>query len=145
MKQLDSIIRCLYEDRVVGWITPERYNAMAVGYEDETATLKKTLTELINQTSLYSQQQQAIKDFIAKAKEYVDMPKLTPELFHTFIQRVDVYEKPIKYSRDAGNPIMIYHKFQMTYTEQFAALAGLEPREKSEGDKSQSTQLDFSA
>lgn len=145
LKQLDSIIRCLYEDRVVGRITPERYDEMVVGYEDETARLKQKLTELNNPISLYSQQQQAIKDFIDKAKEYVDMPKLTLELLHTFIQRVDVYEKPVKYSRDAGNPIMIYYKFQMSRLEQFASLAGLEPDKQSEDDKPESTQLDFTA
>lgn len=31
LKKLDSIIRCLYEDRVVGRITPERYDEMVVG------------------------------------------------------------------------------------------------------------------
>ena len=70
---------------------------------------------------------------------------LKPELLYTFIQRVDIYEKPVKYSRDAGNPIMIYYKFQMSRLEQFPSLAGLEPDKQSEDDKPESTQLDFTA
>ncbi len=35
IKELDNIIRCLYEDRVTGRITPERYDTMASGYEQE--------------------------------------------------------------------------------------------------------------
>ena len=52
------------------------------------------------------------------------MPKLTAELIHTFIQRVDVYEKPTKYSRTEGNPVMIYYKYQMTTSEQWQILTG---------------------
>ena len=145
LKQLDSIIRCLYEDRVVGRITPERYDEMVVGYENEMAELKRKLTELNNDLTLYSQQQQAIKDFIAKAKEYVEMPKLTAELLHTFIQRVDVYEKPVKYKHDAGHPVMIYYKFQMTRSERFATMFGLEPDDFSIAANQAPNTLDFTA
>ena len=124
LKKLDSVIRCLYEDRVVGRITPERYDEMVTGYEEEMAELKRKLTELKNDISLYSQQQQAIKDFVEKAKEYIEMPKLTHELLYAFIQRVDVYEKPKKYSRESGNPIMIYYKYQMTPNERVAMIVG---------------------
>ncbi len=47
------------------------------------------------------------------------MPNLTSELLHAFIQRADVYEKPTKYSRTEGNPIMICYKYRMTTGEQW--------------------------
>ena len=124
LHELNNIIRCLYEDRVVGRISPERYDEMAVGYEEELAEQRKTLTDFDNDLTLYSKQQQAIKDFIAKAKEYVEMPKLTEELLHAFIHRVDVYEKPTKYSRTEGNPVMIYYKYQLTPQENTKILFG---------------------
>lgn len=43
IKELDRIIRVLYEDRVVGRITPERYDEMASSYEQEQAELKQEL------------------------------------------------------------------------------------------------------
>ena len=43
ISQLDNIIRCLYEDRVTGRITPERYDTMASGYELEQAELRQEL------------------------------------------------------------------------------------------------------
>ena len=124
IQKIDSIIRCLYEDRVVGRISPERYDEMAAGYEKELADLKQKQAELVQDILQYSKQEQAIRDFIEKAKEYVEMPKLTAELLHTFIQRVDVYEKPTKYSRTEGNPVMIYYKYQMTTGEQWQILTG---------------------
>lgn len=45
------------------------------------------------------------------------MPKLTAQLLHTFIQRVEVNEKSTKYSRTEGNPVMIYYKYQLTPQE----------------------------
>ncbi len=47
-----------------------------------------------------------------KAKEYPEMPKLTPEVLRVFVKKILVYEKEVKYSRTAGNPIVIYFTFQ---------------------------------
>ena len=43
----------------------------------------------------------------------IEMPKLTPELLRVFIRRIEVYEKPEKYSRTCGNPIIIHYAFQL--------------------------------
>ena len=37
--KLNNILRCMYEDRVVGRITPERYDEMSAGYESELAEM----------------------------------------------------------------------------------------------------------
>ena len=145
LNKLDSIIPCLYEDRVVGRITPERYDEMVVGYENELAELKQKRLELQNEVSLYSQQQQAIQNFVDKAKEYIEMPTLTPELLYAFIQRVEVYEKPQKYCKEAGNPVMIYYKYQMTHDEHLDAIFGEDLDELPETQAERSDKLDVSA
>ncbi len=48
-----------------------------------------------------------------RRKSYVEMPKLTPELMRVFIRRIEVYEKPVKYSRTIGSPIIIHYAFQL--------------------------------
>lgn len=53
-----------------------------------------------------------IKDFIEKARQYVEMPVLTPELIKVFIKRIEVFEKKEKYSHTCGNRIVIYFTFQ---------------------------------
>lgn len=81
INELDNIIRCLYEDRVCGRLTPERYDMMASGYEQEQAELRqklKSITESINQMDM---REKCIQDFISKAKEYIEMPKLTPNCY----------------------------------------------------------------
>lgn len=113
IKELDNIIRCLYEDRVCGRITPERYDVMAGGYEQEQAELRQELTTITEHIGEIDMREKSIQEFVVKAKEYIEMPKLTPELLRVFIRRIEVYEKPEKYSRTAGNPIVIHYAFQL--------------------------------
>lgn len=113
IRELDNIIRCLYEDRVSGRITPERYDAMSVGYEQEQADLRQELKSISEKIAEMDMRETCIREFMQRAKEYVEMPKLTPELLRVFIRRIEVYEKPIKYSRTCGNPIAIYYTFRL--------------------------------
>ncbi len=113
VKELDNIIRCLYEDRVVGRITPERYDTMAAGYEQEQGEARKKLLKLTEQLNAVDLQEQLIRKFIDNAKSYVEMTALTPELLRVFIRRIEVMEKEEKYSRTCGNEIFIYYTFEV--------------------------------
>ena len=112
VKELDNIIRCLYEDRVCGRISVERYDAMAVGYETEQAELKQELASITKKMNEMDIREVCIREFIEQAKAYVEIKKLTPELLRVFIRKIQVFEKTEKYSRTAGNPIIIHFTFQ---------------------------------
>ena len=109
----DNIIRCLYEDRVLGRITPERYDKMASGYEQEQTEKRHKLQEPAESIERMDMRDKCIQQFIRDAKEYVEMPKLTPELLRVFIRKIEVYEKFEKYSKTAGNPIRIHYAFRL--------------------------------
>ncbi|MBQ6119344.1 MAG: DUF4368 domain-containing protein, partial [Clostridia bacterium] len=115
IKELDNIIRCLYEDRVTGRISPERYDTMAGGYETKQAQLKTELKCATEKLEAMDLREQYVRDFMEKAKEYIEMPVLTPELLHTFIHRIEVHEKSQKYSRTCGNTVVIHYTFQLPY------------------------------
>ncbi len=110
--QIDNTIRCLYEDRVVGRITPERYDSLAAGYETEQSELRDKLTALEKLITELALQDKYITEFVERAKEYIEMPKLTAELPRVFIRRIKVFEKPEKYSRTCGNTIIIHYTFE---------------------------------
>ncbi len=122
IQDLDNIIRCLYEDRVSGRITPERYDSMANGYEQEQAEKKRELQELVERIGEVDMRDKCIQEFIRNAKQYIEMPKLTPELLRVFIRRIEVYEKFEKYSRTAGNPIRIHYAFRLPEQEGVPAI-----------------------
>lgn len=97
IKEVDNIIRCLYEDRICGRLTPKRYDVMSGGYEQEQAELRQKLISITERLSGMEMREKCIREFMDKAKSYVEMPKLTPELLQVFICRIEVYEKPEKY------------------------------------------------
>ena len=112
IRELDNIIRCLYEDRECGRISVERYDAMAVGYEPEQAELKQELASITQKIEEIDMREVCIREFIEQARAYVEMEKLTPELLRVFVRKIEVFEKTEKYSRTAGNPIIIHFTFQ---------------------------------
>ena len=124
IKELDRIIRVLYEDRVVGRITPERYDEMANSYEQEQAELKQELQSINDRISEMDMTETCIRDFIEKAKQYIEMPKLTPELLRIFIRKIVVHEKTEKYSRTCGNAVVIYYTFQIPKSELLRRMIG---------------------
>ena len=77
IQDLDNIIRCLYEDRVSGRITPERYDSMANVYEQEQAEKKRELQELAERISEVDMRDKCIQEFIRNAKQYIEITKLT--------------------------------------------------------------------
>ena len=127
IKELDNIIRCLYEDRVCGRITPERYDTMASGYEQEQTALKEKLIAVNDGISRMDMRDSCIREFIAKAKQYIEMPTLTPELLRVFIRKIEVFEKLEKYSRTAGNLINIHYAFQLPEQDGMPVLEMLLP------------------
>ena len=85
---------------------------MANGYEQEQSELRQKLIFITERISEMDMHEMCIQEFMDKAKSYMEMPKLTPELLRVFIRRIEVYEKPEKYSRTCGNPIVIHYAFQ---------------------------------
>ena len=117
-KELDNIIRCLYEDRVSGRLSPERYDSLAAGYEKEQSELRAELAELSNQLENMGLQEKYVLDFIEKAKANIEMKEVTPEVLRAFISRIEVFEKPKKFSRTCGNMILIHYTFCSQSTNQ---------------------------
>ena len=99
-------------DRSNGKITDERYDMLSENFEKEQSKLKAKLKELNSQLDEMKVCEKSIRDFITKAKRYVTISKVTPELLRAFIERIEVHEKAVKRSRTCGNHIVIYFAFQ---------------------------------
>lgn len=118
--ELDSIIRCLYEDRVLGRITVERYESLSVEYEKEQAELKARLDEMDYAMNENEKQEQLIRKFIEDSKRYIDIQELTAEILRTFISKIEVYEKEKWHSCSCGNDIVIH--FTVEYSKRMNLL-----------------------
>lgn len=74
--------------------------------------MKTKLKVIDSQIANANLREKCIQDFISKAKQYIEMPTLTPELIRVFIKRIEIFEKAEKYSRTCGNRVIIYFTFQ---------------------------------
>jgi hypothetical protein len=109
IKELDNIIRCLFEEMATGRMTQERYDKLASGYEKEQRELETELAELSVELNDMDKRDTEVRRFIEKAKTNIEMREVTPEILKAFVTRIDVYEKPEKYSRTCGNMIEIHY------------------------------------
>ena len=58
------------------------------------------------------------KNFIAKARKFTNMTELTLELLRTFVAKIIVYEKEVKYSKHAPQKIHIcFRDFNLNETD----------------------------
>ena len=93
IKALDKIIQNLYEDKVVGKISEERYMKMSDNYEAEQKALTERLNYLKTEIEKAKTQYDNINRFMAIVKRYSDFDEITPEILRAFVDKVIVHEK----------------------------------------------------
>lgn len=93
IKALDKIIQSLYEDKVSGKISEERYAKMSDTYETEQATLTERVKTLKTAIDSSKERRNRIRDFMKLVDKYSDIKELTPEIIRSFVDRIIVHEK----------------------------------------------------
>jgi DNA invertase Pin-like site-specific DNA recombinase len=91
--EVNAIIRTLYEDRVVGRISEDRYDYLASSYEKEQSELKAKMKDLETSLTSITQEDKNLEKFISMMRRYVRIEQLTPEILHSFIDRIEIGEK----------------------------------------------------
>jgi hypothetical protein len=108
--ELSALFRRLYEDNVLGRITNEQFRVLSEGYNDEQNSLKKNIPQAVEQMEKLQASVTNVSRFVEKAKRYTEIPELTSELLHLFIERIDVGERGERYSRTAEQKIVIRYR-----------------------------------
>ena len=107
--ELDTIFKRLYEDRVLGHLSVEQFQTLSGGYTEEQAKLTEEIPAKEEAIQKLRDTVSSTDGFIAKAKRYTDITKLTPELLRLFIQKIVVHEKSTKWSKKAMQTIKIHY------------------------------------
>lgn len=92
IKALDRIIQNLYEDKVCGNLTDERFIKMSQSYEEEQRELKERTYFLRQELSKSKEQSDNVMRFMRSIRKYTDLTELTPEIVREFVQKVIVYQ-----------------------------------------------------
>lgn len=88
----NRILKHLYEDRVSGFLSDERFRKMQVQYETEQRKLLKELDELSSEIGKLIKKHYDTDYIFALTKEYPVITELTPEIVRKFIEKVVVSE-----------------------------------------------------
>ena len=90
IEEIDQIINRLYEDKVSGGLSAERFAKMLATYEAEQETLRAKCETLQAQITAARTTSDNAKQFIRVVRKFTEMQELTPEIVATLIERVDV-------------------------------------------------------
>ena len=93
IKALDKIIQSLYEDKVAGILSEERYLKLSDTYETEQAELTEKAQTLKAEIEKDKKEKDEILDFLCLVEKYSSIEELTPEIIRSFVDRIIVHEK----------------------------------------------------
>lgn len=91
--ELNAILRKLYEDNALGRITDDRYDELASSYESERKQLKECVAALEESINSVAEDNANLERFICTLRRYIHLEELTPEILHSFVDRIEIGEK----------------------------------------------------
>ncbi len=112
VSELDKLFTRIYEDNVSGKISDERFEMMSKNYEAEQKELRQIIPELAQFIEASEQKNADTAQFIGIVRKYSEIPKLTPEIMHEFIEKLVVYA-PDKSSGHRTQQIDICFRFNV--------------------------------
>ena len=93
IKTMNKVIQSLYEDKVLGKISEERFILMTEAYEQEQITLKETIANSKCDIERYDEINDNINNFVSIVGKVGRIRKLTPEIVRLLIDKIIVSEK----------------------------------------------------
>lgn len=109
--ELDNIIQHLYEDKIKGQLTEERFTKLSAGYEAEQKGLEGTIRELSEQIAQKTDKTINIDRFMKLVKKNTSFEELTPTLLNTFIEKILVHEIEVDAEGKRSQKIEIVYNF----------------------------------
>ena len=89
---LDKLIQSLFEEKVAGSLSDERFRKLTSAYEQEQTELENRVKMLRAELSEASEKSDNIEKFMRLVNRYTDVPELTPEIVKEFIYRIIVHQ-----------------------------------------------------
>ena len=89
---IDTIIKGLYEDKISGELSTERFAKMNADYEKEQIELHARIEQLQSLITEDAEQASGTEKFIKIVRAYTEVPELTAEIVREFIERINVWQ-----------------------------------------------------
>jgi len=123
-KEVDVLYEKLFEEKILGNLTEERFKKLSYKYEDEQAELKQKIKHLKKVVAEEKQHEMNADGFLQLVRKYTDIQDLTPEILHNFIDKIIIHHKENLFG-EMVQKVEIYYKM-IGYVE----LPAMSTREK---------------
>ena len=110
ISELETLLQKIYEDKVFGVISEERYFSMSEKMETELSELKQSVKDTADKMSDADKAEKNARDFAGLISKYVNITELDYDLIHTLIEKIYVHERVIADGR-ANVRVDIYYRF----------------------------------
>ena len=108
-KEIDVLYEKLFEEKILGNLTEERFCKLSQKYEDERAELKQKIKNLKKIVDEEKQNEMNADGFLALVRKHSNFQELTPEILREFIDKIVVYNKEKRFG-EAVQRVEIYYK-----------------------------------
>ena len=125
--ELDAIFKKLYEDSVLSRITTEQFQMLSSSYTEEQNQIAAGIPQKETDIQRLRETVSGTDGFLDKAKRYMDITELTPELLRLFIEKIVVHEKEVKWSKHAPQTVEIYYNGIGFIDKQHQDMESLQP------------------
>ncbi|MCD8381579.1 MAG: DUF4368 domain-containing protein, partial [Clostridiales bacterium] len=109
-KELDTLLKKLYESYALGKLPEKRYEALSAEYEQEQADLEEAIAAGQQKLDAYNEDTTKADKFLELAKKYTDFTELTTPMIYEFVDKVLVH-KPEKIDGERTMEVEIYLKY----------------------------------
>lgn len=110
LSEIDNIINRLYEDKIRGELSAERFSRMLTAYEDEQEKLRSHLQELHAMITAEQEKADGAEQFVRLVRQVTEIAELTDEIVATFIEKVEVSESQ-KVDGKKQSEVTVYYNF----------------------------------
>ena len=111
LKELDTLIDGLYEDRIKGSIPERQINRLISQYDSEQSQLESRIAELENQNVLSVPKKADVSRFVDLIKKYQKITELTDSMLYEFIDKVVVHAPTGEKRRYRRQQVDVYFNF----------------------------------
>lgn len=111
-KEIDTLIESLFEEKVLGNLTDERFKKLTYKYEDEQLELKERIKNIKNIKKVVLEDKKHeldVNGFLDIVKKYSQIENLTVNILNEFIDKIIVHHREIN-GGETTQKIEIFYK-----------------------------------
>ena len=108
-REVDVLYEKLFEEKVLGNLSEERFKKLSYKYEDEQTELRQKLKHLKAIVADEKKHEMNAEGFLHLVRTYTDMQELTYEILHAFVDKIVVHHREKVYGEQVQR-VEIYYK-----------------------------------